>query len=552
MLSEYQQILTSLQGYLAIFEKPLPEQHQFFNHNHTKVIDEIERYEKILDQNEPPLDVNNPYLEKVKEQKEFIIRLAKGYYKNPLNNGKSDNVKEQNKNKIPPNITAFKYLLDHVIERYKYKISILEEEKKNQKNTKQQKSIQEQFQKARCASTSLIHLSEAKKQEILLEISNALQKNCADIIKHNQKDLAKMADDDPKKDRLLLNTERIMAISEAVKNISQLPSPIEQIYLEKELANGLKLKKIAVPLGVVGVIYESRPNVTIDIAALCIKSGNAVLLRGGKEAFNSNTYLVDLIREVLAKHQVDTNIVQLFPIEREYIQDFITANKYIDILIPRGSKQLINFVRDQATIPVIETGAGVCHIYVHQEADLEMAVTIVANAKHQRPSVCNALDTVLLDQEIAKAFLEKLVPIFTSKKTGIWADKTSHEILSAHHYPHLNLASEEDFGKEYLSNNCSIKVITDFSVALEHIAMYSSKHSEAIISKNEKICQQFLKEVDAAAVYSNASIRFTDGEVFELGAEIGISTQKLHARGPFALEKLMTEKWLIIGAGQVR
>jgi glutamate-5-semialdehyde dehydrogenase len=318
----------------------------------------------------------------------------------------------------------------------------------------------------------------------------------------------------------------------------------------QELSNGLIIEKITSPLGVVGIIYESRPNVTIDVAALCLRSGNACVLRGGSDAYHSNKKLVSLIHQALDKYGVDRNVVQLIPTNRKFVNELLNASRYVDIIIPRGSQDLIDFVRANSKVPTIETGAGVCHTYVNKDANLSKALDIVVNAKVSRPSVCNALDTVLIDYEVSHIFLPMLADQLKEYKVQIQADQAAFNILKG--YPWLNQASEEDFGKEFLDFKCSIKVVHGFQEALDHIQQYSSKHSEAIISDNQESCDRFLQEVDAAAVYTNASTRFTDGGIFGLGAEIGISTQKLHARGPFALEKLITEKWIIRGEGQIR
>jgi glutamate-5-semialdehyde dehydrogenase len=261
---------------------------------------------------------------------------------------------------------------------------------------------------------------------------------------------------------------------------------------------------------------------------------------------------VDVIHQVLREFKVDENVVQLLPVDRRFVKDLLEAVKYVDIIIPRGSQQLIDFVRANSKVPTIETGAGVCHTYVESSADLDAAAKIVVNAKTQRPSVCNALDTVIVDKQIAVAFLPKLMAGFNQFEVEVFSDETAYDILQKENYPFLQKATSENFGMEYLSQKCSVKTVGDFNEAIEHIRQYSSKHSEAIISQNEKLCERFLNEVDAAAVYTNASTRFTDGGCFGLGAEIGISTQKLHARGPFALEKLTTEKWIVRGSGQTR
>jgi glutamate-5-semialdehyde dehydrogenase len=318
------------------------------------------------------------------------------------------------------------------------------------------------------------------------------------------------------------------------------------------LSNGLQLQKIAVPLGVVGVIYESRPNVTIDVAALCIRSGNAAVLRGGTDAWFTNQVLVRFIHQALETHGLSTDLVRLLPTDRAHVTTLLQATKFIDVIIPRGSDALIQRVRRESLVPTIETGAGVCHTYVAASASLEMAVPIVVNAKVSRPSVCNSLDTVIVHRSQLSAFVEKISPDFISHNVQIFADDTAFDALNKIQYPFLHVAEAADFGREFLDFACSMKVVDDLAEALNHIDQYSSRHSEAIVTEEEAEAQLFLQAVDAAAVYWNASTRFTDGGVFDLGAEIGISTQKLHARGPFALEKLVTEKWVIQGSGQIR
>ncbi|MGI4804643.1 MAG: glutamate-5-semialdehyde dehydrogenase [Janthinobacterium lividum] len=413
-------------------------------------------------------------------------------------------------------------------------------------------NIQSLLQNTTKAKHSISKLSDLEKTLLLEKLAHQIKTKTQQIILENQKDLERMEDSDPKKDRLLLNENRINALAESVLDVSLLTDPTNQLLSKKTLPNGLFIQKKTVPLGVVGIIYESRPNVTIDVAALCIRSGNVCVLRGGTDASFTNVFLSDLIREVLADFGLDKNIVQLLPTDRKFIQEMLTAIKYIDVIIPRGSQQLINFVRDNAKVPVIETGAGVCHTYVEKTADLEKAAAIVVNAKVSRPSVCNALDTILVDAEVAEKLLLKTASQLQDFKVEIFADERAFSILKNNNYPYLQKAEPEDFGREFLDYKCSVKVVSGYAEALGHIYNYSSKHSEAIISQNSNLCENFLNEVDAAAVYINASTRFTDGGEFGLGAEIGISTQKLHARGPFALEKLVTEKWIVRGDGQVR
>lgn len=413
-------------------------------------------------------------------------------------------------------------------------------------------SILPLLEKAQLATRSIKSLPDAGKQSLLRMLAEKLVARAGEIIAENKKDLDRMADTDPKKDRLLLDTARIQSLADSLHDIALLPDPSNQVISEKKLENGLLVRKQTVPLGVVGVIYESRPNVTVDVAALCIRSGNACVLRGGSDAFYTNTILVSIIREALQESGTDPEAVQLLPTDRGHIAEMLTAVKYIDILIPRGSQQLIEYIRENSRVPVIETGAGVCHTYVESTADLAMAGRIVTNAKVSRPSVCNALDTVLVDRAVVKDFLPMLSPSLAAYNVEIFADETAYPILQSAGYPYLAKATPEDFGREFLDFKCSVKVVENAEEALDHIRRFSSKHSEAIITNNASLTERFLHEVDAAAVYVNASTRFTDGGVFGLGAEIGISTQKLHARGPFALEKLVTEKWVVYGDGQIR
>ncbi|RQO64914.1 glutamate-5-semialdehyde dehydrogenase [Pedobacter sp. KBW06] len=413
-------------------------------------------------------------------------------------------------------------------------------------------TIENQLINAKKARYSIALLSDSGRQAILVHLADVILAQSAEIIAENLKDLEKMPDTDPKKDRLLLNEARIFALAESLKDVAALPDPTNKIISEQTMANGLFIQKKTVALGVVGVIYESRPNVTIDVASLCIRSGNVCLLRGGQDAYHTNLFLVSIIQEVLVGSGLDKNVVQQLPAERKYILDILKAEKYIDVIIPRGSNELIDFVRKNALVPVIETGAGVCHTYIEKTAKLEAGAEIVFNAKVSRPSVCNALDTVLVAEEVADDFLRLLSPLLAKGNVEIFADETAFGILEKNNYPQLVLAAPEDFGREFLDYKCSVKVVKDTGAALAHISEFSSKHSEAIVTEDPTQAERFLEEVDAAVVYLNASTRFTDGQVFGLGAEIGISTQKLHARGPFALEKLVTEKWIVRGDGQIR
>lgn len=412
--------------------------------------------------------------------------------------------------------------------------------------------IVEQFALTRRASTILALASFEKKKEILSSLAQLLVDNSASIITENVKDLASISVDHPMRDRLLLNADRIDQLSKSLYEVINLPDPTGHILSEKILSNGLKLTKINVPLGVVGVIFESRPNVTVDVAALCIMSGNAAVLRGGSDAWHTNSILVKLIHQALTLVGFPTDLIRLMPTDRKHVSTLLNAVKYVDVIIPRGSEELIQRVRKESMVPTIETGAGVCHTYVAQTADLEMAVSVVVNAKVSRPSVCNSLDTILLHKSIASGFLKKVTNELKEYNVKIYADSFSFDVLCGIKYPYLHRSETSDYGREFLDFACSIKVIQNVEEALSHIEMYSSRHSEAIITQNELEANFFLASVDAAAVYWNASTRFTDGGIFDLGSEVGISTQKLHARGPFGLEKLVTEKWVIKGNGQIR
>jgi glutamate-5-semialdehyde dehydrogenase len=412
--------------------------------------------------------------------------------------------------------------------------------------------IQTLFGDAKKASVNSSQMADEVKQKMLGHLAATLLAEQENVITENKKDLANIPDTDAKKDRLVLNRDRITDLASSVRAIAALPDPTGRLLIDSHMPNGLHIQKKTVAMGVVGVIYESRPNVTIDVAALCLRSGNACVLRGGSDAIHTNTCLVTLIRRVLAEFELEPNMVQLMPADRKFVAEMLNAVKYIDIIIPRGSQQLIEFVRQNSKVPTIETGAGVCHTYIEQSANIDKAAAIVVNAKVTRPSVCNALDTILVDTAIAKDLLQKVAPGLEEYKVEIFADDEAHDILKEIGYPYLQEATKDDFGREFLDYKCSVKVVQGYIEAVAHISKYSSKHSEAIVSENVQIAERFLNEVDAAAVYVNASTRFTDGSVFGLGAEIGISTQKLHARGPFALEKLVTEKWFIHGDGQVR
>lgn len=406
------------------------------------------------------------------------------------------------------------------------------------------------IKKAYDAAPALRAVADKKLKQVLNNLAAELEAQAPAILKANKKDVAKQDAANPRTDRLRLNEERIKAIANSIRKVAKLPNPSGKIIEERVLPNKLLLQKVAVPLGVVGAVYESRPNVTFDIAALCIRSGNACVLKGSSEAEETNKLAVKLIQSVLVKNDLPAAIVTLLPAARESVADLFKATQYVDVLIPRGSAGLIEFVRKNSMVPVIETGAGVCHVYVEKKADLKKAVDIVVNSKVSRPSVCNAMDALLVDKNIAASLLPALIPDFTKYNVEVFADKISHSILKG--YPYLRKAAAEDFDREFQDFKCAIKIVDGTAEALTHIREHSTKHSEAIVTEDKKVAELFLHEVDAAAVYHNASTRFTDGEEFGLGAEIGISTQKLHARGPFALEKLVTEKWIVRGKGQIR
>lgn len=408
------------------------------------------------------------------------------------------------------------------------------------------------FENAKQATRNMVSLNKETINLALNHLADALIANTAFILAENQKDLDRMPESDPKYDRLKLTEQRIKDIAGDVKNVATLSNPLGNIIQEKTLPNNLNIKKVRVPLGVVGVIYEARPNVTVDVFALCFKTGNVALLKGGSDAEYSNLAICKVIHEVLAQHQINTNVLTLLPADRSATEALLNAVGYVDVLIPRGSQSLINYVRQNSKIPVIETGAGIVHTFFDASANLEKGKQIILNAKTRRVSVCNSLDCALIHQDRVQDIPSLLSPL-AEKAVELYADETSYALLKDH-YPATLLyqAQPEHFGTEFLSLKLAVKVVKDINEALDHIANYSSKHSEAIITEDAENIALFLNQVDAAAVYANVSTAFTDGAQFGLGAEIGISTQKLHARGPMALEELTSYKWLVIGDGQVR
>ncbi len=386
--------------------------------------------------------------------------------------------------------------------------------------------------------------------QVLLDLADAAVANTAHILTENAKDLSMMDQSNPMYDRLLLSKERIEGIAADIRNVASLPSPLGRVKMETGRPNGMKITKVSVPFGVIGIIYEARPNVSFDVFSLCLKSGNACVLKGGTDAYNSNRAIVDLIQEVLVKHDLDKNIVTLLPAGREATAELMNAVGYVDLIIPRGGKGLIEFVRDNSRIPVIETGAGICHTYFDEFGDMEKGKSIIFNAKTRRVSVCNALDCLVIHTSRLKD-LPALCAKLAEKKVIIYADEPSYAVLKDN-YPFLEHAVAESFGTEFLDYKMSVKTISSVTEAVDHISVNSSKHSECIISENEQNIRYFEKMVDAACVYTNVSTAFTDGAQFGLGAEIGISTQKMHARGPMALEELCSYKWIIKGDGQTR
>lgn len=406
------------------------------------------------------------------------------------------------------------------------------------------------FQCVKDASLSLALIADDKKNEILNKVADAIIANSETLLEANAKDLAKMEKSNPLYDRLQLTSSRLEGIASDMRHVAQLPSPLGHITKEHTLENGLRLRRISVPFGVIGMIYEARPNVSFDVFSLCFKSGNACILKGGKDADESNKAIVALIHNILKEEGVNPDIVALLPATHEATGEMLNAVGYIDLCIPRGGKKLINFVRDNAKVPVIETGAGVVHTYFDKDGDLEMGKKIVNNGKTRRVSVCNALDCLIIHKD-RLTDLPALVEMMAQKDVTIYADALAYEALEGK-YPLLEKASEEDFGREWMDYKLSVKTVSTLEEALLHIRKNGSGHSESIITSNGETARQFQLMVDAACVYVNAPTSFTDGAQFGLGAEIGISTQKLGPRGPMALEEITSYKWLIDGEGQIR
>lgn len=414
------------------------------------------------------------------------------------------------------------------------------------------KDLQTSLDNTRNAARHLAHCSDAAIRSMLEDLAERTIAAEAKILTANRSDLKRMPESDPKYDRLLLNSARLADIANDLRSVAALPSPVGEVLEEKTLDNGMLLTKVRVPIGVIAVIYESRPNVTFDVFALCVKTRNACVLKGSSDAHDTNKVVVDLIHKVLKDHNIDPDVAFLAPPEREHLPYILQATESIDLAIPRGSKGLIDFVRDTARVPVIETGAGIVHTYVDASADLAKAKAIVTNSKTRRVSVCNALDTLLLHRDLVAELPALMQAIGDDHAIEVFADPEAYAALDGHYSGPLKAAEDKHFGTEFLAPKMSIKLVADLDEALDHIYQHSSKHSEAIVAENPAIIEKYLNAVDAAAVYANASTAFTDGSQFGMGAEIGISTQKLHARGPMALPELTSYKWVVKGSGQIR
>ncbi len=413
-------------------------------------------------------------------------------------------------------------------------------------------TLQETFQTVKDASIELSMLDGDIINKVLNSVADAALTKTETILKANRKDLSRMDLANPMYDRLKLTKERIEGIASDTRKVSTLPSPLGRILKQHTLPNGLELTRISVPFGVIGIVYEARPNVTFDVFALCLKSGNACILKGGKDADDSNRAIVDIIKYVLKEYGINEHIIELLPATHEATGALLHANGFVDLVIPRGSKRLIDFVRQEATVPVIETGAGVCHTYYDKSGDLEKGTRIINNAKTRRVSVCNALDCTIIHEDRLTDLPQLCKPLMESNVL-IYADTPALAALYGHYNEKLLRPAEADtYGMEFQAYKMAIKTVSSLDEALLHIRKNGSGHSECIISEDPETTERFLKAVDAACVYHNAPTSFTDGAQFGLGAEIGISTQKLHARGPMALEEITTYKWIIRGNGQVR
>lgn len=410
----------------------------------------------------------------------------------------------------------------------------------------------ELFASVRRAGLDLQEADDARINLVLNDIADQIALQSDHLLAENRKDLDRMSPDNPKYDRLQLTASRLQAIAADTRHVASLPSPLGRVLKQQVLPNGLRLRRVSVPFGVIGIIYEARPNVSFDVSALCLKSGNACLLKGGSDAHYSNLAIIQLIREVLQRNGINPDAVTLLPSDHEAAHALLHARGYVDLLIPRGGRGLIDFVRQNATIPVIETGAGICHTYFDREGRIDWGAAIIENAKTRRVSVCNALDCLLIHRD-RLADLPQLCQGLAAHQVLIYADEEAFRALQGH-YPDalLQPSTPESYGTEFLDYKMAIKCVGSADEAIDHIARYGSHHSECIVTDNADTATRFARRVDAACIYHNAPTSFTDGAQFGLGAEIGISTQKLHARGPMALEELTTYKWLIEGEGQTR
>ena len=412
--------------------------------------------------------------------------------------------------------------------------------------------LEEIFQASRDASIDLALLNNDTINKVLLAVADKAIQETESILAANAKDLSRMDPSNPMYDRLKLTKERIEGIAGDTRNVATLPSPLGKVLKHTTLPNGLDLKRVSVPFGVIGIVYEARPNVTFDVFSLCLKAGSACILKGGKDANDSNRAIVSLIKEVLKEYGINENSITLLPATHEATGALLHANGYVDLVIPRGSKRLIDFVRQEASVPVIETGAGVCHAYFDKDGDTEKGARIINNAKTRRVSVCNALDCTLIHAD-RLADLPAICAPLKESNVLIHADEPARVILHGN-YPTdlLKPSTEESYGTEFQSYTMAIKTVASVDEAIRHIRHFGSGHSECVITENRATADKFMAQVDAACVYHNVPTSFTDGAQFGLGAEIGIATQKLHARGPMALEEICTYKWLIEGDGQVR
>lgn len=410
--------------------------------------------------------------------------------------------------------------------------------------------LQETFNAARQAARSLNRRSAHEINALLLSLADAMEQAIPQILEANQRDLARMDQANPKYDRLQLTDSRLHDIASDMRAVASLPSPLGIELSKATRPNGMTISKVSVPFGVIGVIYEARPNVTFDVFSLCIKAGSACLLKGGSDARDTNECSVALIKRVLQENDWDPSTVTLLPVSHDATAQMLNAVGQVDLIIPRGSKGLIDYVRDNSRVPVIETGAGVCHTYLHSSGLTNYAQEIVLNAKTRRVSVCNALDTLVIDRSRLNDLAEICLPL-EAKNVTIYADEEAFSALNGN-YSLLEKASDDDFGREWLDYKMSIKTVADIDEAIEFIEAHTSRHSEAIVAEDNEATRLFLAEVDAACVYANVSTAFTDGGQFGFGAEIGISTQKLHARGPMALPEITTYKYIITGTGQTR